>query len=395
MTASAAFSAGIAICSSSSIRTPLARSPSRLAVFDSTPLASRSLVANMATRFGGRSQVNRRRGSHRFFARCWRKIRAGWRGISTRSPDGSPLGWLPHGWGPRRWRAPRALTSFRDADPQWRVQEQPFRRYIGDAWSVVTQSDVVDGPLSADAACVLGITLLDGSNRRRADHPLAARKDDAAQAGVVDARNRRRPVRERRQRLSASSGAARVRTPPRPDFPTSRLRSVASCVSRPAFHVGANGDWTPGHGRPWLRPRATSPTNRTMARSDGLFSGDDGHLERIATAGQSPSTRRIVCCGASARPFARRSRQRLVAQVDSRHVGAGAPGTREERRALRDEVLPNRQSFRRWVVRPGDLAVTRLGGAELHRRPHRRRARAFVGRAPLVLSPGLDAAVAS
>ena len=43
----------------------------------------------------------------------------------------------------------RALYDvFRDSDPPWRPSDQPFRRSIGDAWSVVTLSDVADGQLS-------------------------------------------------------------------------------------------------------------------------------------------------------------------------------------------------------------------------------------------------------
>ena len=42
---------------------------------------------------------------------------------------------------------------FRDADPQWRASDQPFRRTVGDAWSVLTLTDLtgdgLHGPASA------------------------------------------------------------------------------------------------------------------------------------------------------------------------------------------------------------------------------------------------------
>jgi hypothetical protein len=40
--------------------------------------------------------------------------------------------------------------SFRDSDPQWRLVDQPFRRGLADAWTVLTQADLVsDRPVSS------------------------------------------------------------------------------------------------------------------------------------------------------------------------------------------------------------------------------------------------------
>jgi hypothetical protein len=50
-------------------------------------------------------------------------------------------------WPDTNFRLRRAIdlyAVFRDADPQWKVQDQPFRRGVNDAWMVVTHLDVQD-----------------------------------------------------------------------------------------------------------------------------------------------------------------------------------------------------------------------------------------------------------
>jgi hypothetical protein len=52
-----------------------------------------------------------------------------------------------------RAAAARALyESFRDADPQWRPADQPFRRTVGDPWSVLTLTDVTAGGIGGPNA---------------------------------------------------------------------------------------------------------------------------------------------------------------------------------------------------------------------------------------------------
>jgi len=42
-------------------------------------------------------------------------------------------------------RATALYAVFRDSDPQWKIADQPFRRGVNDAWTIVTQVDVRDG----------------------------------------------------------------------------------------------------------------------------------------------------------------------------------------------------------------------------------------------------------
>ena len=54
---------------------------------------------------------------------------------------------LAAAWPDTNVRLERAATlyaAFRDSDPQWKVAEQPFRRGVNDAWTVVSQLDVRD-----------------------------------------------------------------------------------------------------------------------------------------------------------------------------------------------------------------------------------------------------------
>lgn len=51
--------------------------------------------------------------------------------------------------------AVRLYASFRDADPQWRTADQPFRRNVADAWAVVTMSDVAAGQLAGPISAAL------------------------------------------------------------------------------------------------------------------------------------------------------------------------------------------------------------------------------------------------
>jgi hypothetical protein len=64
---------------------------------------------------------------------------------------------LQAAWGarPSTESAAALYAVFRDTDPQWRVGEQPFRRSVADAWSVLTQVELANGrvvsPLSQES----------------------------------------------------------------------------------------------------------------------------------------------------------------------------------------------------------------------------------------------------
>ncbi len=50
-------------------------------------------------------------------------------------------------WPDTSFQLERALAlyaAFRDSDPQWKIADQPFRRGVNDAWTIVTQVDVRD-----------------------------------------------------------------------------------------------------------------------------------------------------------------------------------------------------------------------------------------------------------
>lgn len=67
--------------------------------------------------------------------------------IAGLDPDRLAAAWPA---GDRLAAATALYASFRDSDPQWRLPEQPFRRSLIDAWTVVTQTEVTAaGPVSA------------------------------------------------------------------------------------------------------------------------------------------------------------------------------------------------------------------------------------------------------
>jgi hypothetical protein len=62
----------------------------------------------------------------------------------------------------RRERATALYGAFRDSDPQWRVIDQPFRRTIADAWTVVMLSEIADGRLMGPGSLAFWQLVFDG-----------------------------------------------------------------------------------------------------------------------------------------------------------------------------------------------------------------------------------------
>jgi hypothetical protein len=133
------------------------------------------------------------------------------------------------------WREPSIrddaaflYATFRDTDPQWRAQDQPFRRALADAWVVTTLVDVDNGfvtsPLSRDAWALLFASspptaeqlervLRDGSSRV----PLPWMVEEIVSA----------PARERRQRFEMVRLAQRVSV----DLEGANLATFAAALS--------------------------------------------------------------------------------------------------------------------------------------------------------------------
>ncbi len=107
--------------------------------------------------------------------------------------------------------ATELYTSFRDADPQWRVQEQPFRRNVADAWTVVTQNDVVDGALVSSIPRELW-ELLFSTGRPTVEQVtrLLQGKTTSVKLPWLTRETVDVPVRERRHRLEMFRLAQRV-----------------------------------------------------------------------------------------------------------------------------------------------------------------------------------------
>ena len=116
------------------------------------------------------------------------------------------------------WREPNPVeraadlyATFRDADPQWRVIDQPFRRGVNDAWMVVAHVEVRDGvvasplPLRAwDLLFSSSRIIRDQAERALADPPAAVSLDWLARQTVTGL------VRERRFRFESVRLAQRV-----------------------------------------------------------------------------------------------------------------------------------------------------------------------------------------
>jgi hypothetical protein len=117
------------------------------------------------------------------------------------------------------WPEPRAreeaaalYATFRGSDPQWRAQDQPFRRGVADAWTIATQVDVdagyVTSPLPQETWA-----LLFANPRASAEQVERTMRERTSRVSlswltreIVDA-----PVRERRQRFEMFRLAQRMR----------------------------------------------------------------------------------------------------------------------------------------------------------------------------------------
>jgi hypothetical protein len=124
-------------------------------------------------------------------------------------------------------RAAVLYGIFRDSDPQWRADEQPFRRVSIDAWMVVTQNAVANGAFASPFPQATWALLFD-NNRLNADD--LARTLQQRPGGVSFewlARETLTPaVRERRSRYEMFRLAQRVFV----DAPPSALTDVAIAV---------------------------------------------------------------------------------------------------------------------------------------------------------------------
>jgi hypothetical protein len=119
-------------------------------------------------------------------------------------------------------------AAFRESDPQWRAEDQPFRRSLADAWSVVTQMDVETSQVRSVLPQSVW-ALLFSTPRPGPDQLARAARDGMSRVSlswltreIVSA-----PARERRQRFEMFRLAQRVFAHAGP----TELADVATVVS--------------------------------------------------------------------------------------------------------------------------------------------------------------------
>ncbi len=108
-------------------------------------------------------------------------------------------------------RAINLYSAFRGTDPQWRVQDQPFRRGVNDAWMVVAHLDVRERAVVSPLPLRAWELLFSGSrvspsqaSRALTDSPSAVTFDWLAREILTE------PIRERRFRFESVRLAQRV-----------------------------------------------------------------------------------------------------------------------------------------------------------------------------------------
>ena len=117
----------------------------------------------------------------------------------------------PRGAGGRVASARALYDVFRDSDSPWRPNEQPFRRSIGDAWSVVMLSDVVDGQPSGPISAAFWRAVFGSDDLELNDAARQLARDAAPLPLTALVREIvMQPPRERRQRFEMFRLAQRV-----------------------------------------------------------------------------------------------------------------------------------------------------------------------------------------
>jgi hypothetical protein len=108
-------------------------------------------------------------------------------------------------------RAADLYAAFRDSDPQWRVSDQPFRRGVNDAWTIVAHVEVRDGVVASPLP-LRAWELLFSSARISRNQAVSALADPAGAVSLswLARQTLNALIRERRFRFESTRLAQRV-----------------------------------------------------------------------------------------------------------------------------------------------------------------------------------------